>query len=139
MSMTCTSCKYHTSDIESQENKGPISYTFIIKSKKDLNIRVVRSSQATIKVPQLKMSVTPGPASIGYISNIEGLLTRFKNILESQRDTAEEKSEKKSAKNLLKKLWKVELGEEELKIIIEDPSGNSAIISNEAEIKKLKL
>ena len=138
MSMTCTSCKYHTSDIEAVDNKGPISYTFTIKTKKDFNIRVVKSSQATVKVPQLKMSVTPGPASVGYISNIEGLLARFKGILESQRDTAEEDKEKKAAKNLLKKLWKVELGEEQLKIVIEDPSGNSAIISKDAEVKKLK-
>jgi len=139
MSMTCTSCKYHSSDIEVAENKGPSSYTFTIKDKKDLNVRVVKSGQATIKIPQLKMSVTPGPVSLGYISNIEGVLTRFKSIIESQRDSAEDNKEKKAAKNLLKKLWKVELGEEQLKIIIEDPSGNSAIISKDAEVKKLKI
>lgn len=138
MSMTCTSCKYHSSDIELAENHGSTSYTFTIKSKKDLNVRVVKSGQATIEIPQLKMSVTPGPVSLGYISNIEGVLTRFKSIIEGQRDSAEEESERKAAKNLLKKLWKVELGEQELKIIIEDPSGNSAIISKDAEVKKLK-
>jgi len=138
MSMTCSNCKYHISDIELTDNKGPISYTFTVKNKKDLNVRVVKSSQATIKIPQLKMSVTPGPASVGYISNIEGVLQRFKAIIESQRDAAEEDSEKRTAKNLLKKLWKVGLGEEELRIIIEDPTGNSAIISKDAEVKKLK-
>ena len=43
-----------------------------------------------------------------------------------------------NSKNLLKKLWKVENGEQELKIVIEDPSGNSAIISEKAEVSKLK-
>ena len=138
MSMTCTSCKYHQADIEVADNKGPINYTFTIKNKKDLNVRVIKSSQATVKIPQLRMSVTPGAGSIGYISNIEGLLNRFKAIIESQRDNSEEPSERKAAKNLLKKLWKVELGEQELKIVIEDPSGNSAIVSDKAEVKKSK-
>ena len=39
---------------------------------------------------------------------------------------------------MLKKLWKVECGDEKLKIIIEDPSGNSAIISEKAKVEKLK-
>lgn len=86
----------------------------------------------------MRMSVEPGIASEGYVSNIEGMLERFKKILESQRDTAGEDSERKTAKNLLKKLWKVECGDEELKIVIEDPSGNSAIISDKAVVTKMK-
>ena len=102
-----------------------------------MKIRIVKSSTATVKIPTFKITITPGPASIGYISNIEGLLNRVKEILESQRDTAEENSAKKTAKNLLKKLWKATLGDVKVKIIIEDLSGNSAIISDKAERKKL--
>src|SRR3989344_5011453 len=97
-----------------------------------------KSAKATIKIPTLRMDVRPGIGSIAYISNIEGVIRRFKKIIENQRDSAEDDSVKKHAKNLLKKLWKVENGEEELKIIIEDPSGNSAIISDKAEVSKLK-
>ena len=85
------------------------------------------------------MSVTPGPASIGYISNVEGVLRRFKTIIEQERDSAEDDETKKNAKNLLKKFWKIELGELPVKIIIEDPSGNSAIISNKTLVEKLKV
>jgi C4-type Zn-finger protein len=35
-------------------------------------------------------------------------------------------------------LWKVECGEQKLKIIIQDPTGNSAIISEKTKIEKLK-
>ena len=45
---------------------------------------------------------------------------------------------KKAAKNLLKKIWKVECGEQEMKVVIEDPTGNSAIISDKAIVTKLK-
>src|SRR3989338_7700471 len=94
--------------------------------------------KADIKVPQLHMSVTPGPASEGYISNIEGLLNRFEKVIEDERESSEEENAKTTAKNLLKKIRKVKWGEMPLKIVIEDPSGNSAIISEQTIIEKLK-
>lgn len=136
-SMSCEKCKYNKTDVESVEKKGPCKITFVIKDNKDLNVKVVKSSEATIKLPQLKMSVTPGIGSNGYITTVEGVVNRFYNILEHQRNNAENKETKKRVKRLLKRLWKVKLGEESLKIIIEDPSGNSAIISKEAVIKRL--
>ncbi|MBL7147503.1 MAG: ZPR1 zinc finger domain-containing protein [Nanoarchaeota archaeon] len=138
MSMNCSNCKYHKSDVESEEKKEPCKITFTIKDKKDLKVTVVKSSEADIKIPQMRMKVESGPSSIGYITTIEGVLRRFKKIIEDDKDNAEDKDIKKKAKNLLKKLWKVECGEQELKIVIEDSSGNSAIISDKVEISKLK-
>jgi len=54
-------------------------------------------------------------------------------------DDAEDKDEKKKARKLLKKLNKVMWGDEKLKITIEDPSGNSAIISDKTQTSKLKV
>lgn len=136
-SMSCSNCKYYKSDVEADENKEPCKITFTVENQEDLKVRVVKSSEATVKIPQLRMSVTPGPSSIGFVSNIEGLLDRFVEVIESERDNAEEEDVKKNAKNLLKKIWKVKCGDVPLKIIIEDPSGNSAIISEKAEVKKL--
>lgn len=137
MSMTCEACHYHVSDVETEQNKGSIKITFEVKNEEDLKVRVIKSSEASVKIPQMHMSVEPGVGSNGFITNIEGLLNRFKKIIESERDNAEDPSVRKKAKNLLKKLWKVELGETPLKIIIEDPSGNSAIVSEKTETKKL--
>jgi len=138
MSMSCSNCKYHKSDVESEEQKEPCKIIFTIKNKKDANVMVVKSSEATVKIPQMRLSVTPGAGSIGYITTVEGVLRRFKRTIENERDNAEDNDVKKKAKNLLKKFWKVECGEQELKIVIEDPSGNSAIISDKAEVSKLK-
>ncbi len=138
-SMDCSNCHYHKSDVEAEEQKEPTKFTIIVDKEKDMKIRVIKSSNATVKIPQLRMSVTPGPASIGYISNIEGLLDRFIKIIEDKRDETEDPKEKKPAKNLLKKLRKVKFGDIPLKIIIEDPSGNSAIISEKAVVEKLKI
>jgi len=46
---------------------------------------------------------------------------------------------KNKAKNMLKKILRVMWGQEKLKIIVEDPSGNSAIISDKAVKSSLKV
>ncbi|MEK7072499.1 MAG: ZPR1 zinc finger domain-containing protein [Patescibacteria group bacterium] len=83
------------------------------------------------------MSIEPGPASNGYVTNVEGLLERVKKMIESAAEAEEEESAKKKAKNMIKKLNKVIVGREPLKIIIEDPSGHSAIISDKAQKSKM--
>lgn len=136
-SMDCSSCKYHKADIESAEHKDPTRYTLEISSEDDMKIRVVKSSEATIKLPHIT-TVTPGPASNGYVTNVEGILNRIKREIENAKEGAEDDEDKKKAKNLLKKLTRVMWGQEKLKLILEDPSGNSAIISEKALKERMK-
>jgi zinc finger protein len=136
-SMTCSNCKYHKADIEAAEKKEPCKFTFEISSEGDMNVRVVKSSEATVKIPHIT-TITPGPASQGFVTNIEGILNRVKYQIETARDSSEDDADKKKAKNLLKKLMKIMWGQEKQKIIIEDPSGNSAIISDKAIKEKFK-
>src|SRR3989339_2218238 len=130
-SMTCTSCKYHMADVEAAEDKEPVKYEFEISSEEDMKVRVVKSAQATVKIPHVT-TITPGPAAQGYVTNIEGILNRVKYQIESLKETAEDDEDRQKAKNLLKKLTRIAWGQEKQKIIIEDPSGNSAIISDKA-------
>ena len=133
-SISCSSCKFRKADVEAAEKKKPAKYTIEIKGKKDLSIRVIKSSEATVKIAHVG-SIEPGPASEGYVTNIEGIINRIKERIEHLRDTEEDNTLKKKAKNLLKKLQKVLWGDEKLKITIEDPTGNSAIISEKATKK----
>lgn len=135
-SMDCSSCKYHKADLEAAEQKEPAKYTLEISTEDDLSIRVIRSSNATVKIPRM-ISMEPGQAANGYVTNVEGILNRFKYQIERAKEEADDKSAKTKAKNMLKKLQKVMWGQDKLKLIIEDPSGNSAIISDKAEYKKL--
>lgn len=135
-SMSCSDCKYHKADVETIEQKEPCKYTLEVSSEEDLNIRIIKSAQGTVKIPHIT-TIESGPASNGYITNVEGLLRRVKHIIEMARDSEEDANIKKKAKNLLKKLGKVLFGQEKIKIIIEDPSGNSAIISDKAQKSKL--
>ncbi|MFH1506089.1 MAG: ZPR1 zinc finger domain-containing protein [archaeon] len=136
-SMDCSTCGYYKADIESNEQKEPSKFVLEIDCEDDMKIRIVKSSTATIKYGQLG-SVEPGEASNGYITNVEGLLNRFKKQVEHLRDEAEDKEDRKKAKNMVKKLTRVMWGQEKLKLTIEDPSGNSAIISDKAKKEKLK-
>ena len=137
-SMTCISCKYHKADVEATEQKEPVKYEFEISSEKDMKVRVVKSSEAIVKMPHIT-TITPGPASQGYVTNIEGILNRVKHQIEAVKEMEEDEEDKQKAKNLLKKLFKIICGQERQKIIIEDPSGNSAIISERAVKSQLKV
>jgi zinc finger protein len=129
-SMACGKCGYNKSDIEPTDSKEPCKYTLEVNSEDDMNVKIVKSGEATIKIPHV-ITIEPGPVSEGYITNIEGLLERIKKVIGSSVDKDDD-SAKKKAKNLIKKINKVIFGREKLKIILEDPSGNSAIISEKA-------
>jgi len=135
-SMTCANCKYHLADVEAIEMKEPCKYTLEITSAEDMKIRIIKSSQATIKVPYIT-TITPGPASQGYVTNVEGVFNRIKSQIEAAKDSEEDKDTKKEAWKLLKKINRIMWGQDKSKLIIEDPSGNSAIISEKAVKKKL--
>jgi zinc finger protein len=136
-SMDCT-CGYHVADVEADTPNEPCKYTLDISDERDMHIRVVKSSTATVKLPHLG-TIEPGEASNGYITNVEGILNRMKKTLEGIRDNEEEDEENiKKAKNMIKKITRIVWGQEKQKLIIEDPNGNSAIISDKAVKEKLK-
>lgn len=135
-SMNCSGCNYHKSDLEAAELKPACKYTFEVENEEDLKVRVVKSGEANIKIARVG-NIESGPASNGYVTNIEGVINRMKVMVEKARDEAEDAKARKKAKNLVKKLQNVLWGREKIKITIEDKTGNSAIISEKAEKSKL--
>ena len=137
LSMDCSSCGFKKADVEVAERQEPSKWTFTVEGDEDLDVRIIKSSEAKVKIPYI-VDITPGPDSHGYITNVEGLLTKVKGRIESTIEDEEDKEVKKQGWKLIKKLNKALVGREKVKIIIEDPSGNSAIISEKAEKSKLK-
>ncbi len=136
-SMTCNNCKFHKADLECVDVHDPMRYTLEISSAEDMKIRVVRSSQGTIKIPNI-MSIDPGETAQGYVTNVEGILRRMRAQLEMFKEDKEDEENANRARNMLKKLNRVMWGEEKVKLIIEDPTGNSAIVSEKAVVEKMK-
>lgn len=138
-SMDCGACGYHKADVEAEEEREPCQFTFKLEREQDLSVRVIKSSNATVKIGQIG-TIEPGEAANGYVTNIEGLLNRMKNQIEHLKRAAEEEEDEETvqkAKGHLKKLLRALWGQEPMTIVIKDPSGNSAIISENAEKKRL--
>src|SRR3989338_5326805 len=93
-SMTCSTCKYHKSDVETAEIQKPSKYSIDITSKDDLNIRIVKSASATVKIPHIG-TIEPGASANGYVTNVEGILQRMKEQIEQIKETEEDDSLKK--------------------------------------------
>jgi ZPR1 zinc finger protein len=63
-SMTCSNCKYHKADIEVVEKRDPCKYSIEVSGEEDMKIRIVKSSEAIVKIPHI-VTIEPGPASSG--------------------------------------------------------------------------
>jgi zinc finger protein len=138
-SMDCSGCGYHKADIEAEIPREPCKYTIDLASEEDMSIRVVKSSCANVRIPHVG-DIMSGPSSNGYVTNVEGILNRMMKQLEIIRDNEEEEEEsRKKAKNMIKKLHRVIWGQEKQRLILEDPTGNSAIISDKAVKEKMKV
>ncbi|MBT5022751.1 ZPR1 zinc finger domain-containing protein [Candidatus Woesearchaeota archaeon] len=135
-SMSCSNCKFHKADLECKDQRGPAKYTLDIDCEEDMKIRVIRSSEATIKIPRIS-DIEPGPAAQGFVTNVEGVFSRVKQRLEHLKESEEDNDVKKKIRNMIKKINRITWGQDKAKLIIEDPSGNSAIISE--KVKKGKL
>ena len=135
-SISCE-CGYKHSDSIITEIKEPRRYTIKIDSN-NLFTKVIRSSSGTIRVPELGVDIEPGPASQAFITNLEGILSRIEDVVKMARNWNSDDREKVERCNLiLDKIDKTLKGEDELTLILEDPFGNSAIISDEVFIEKM--
>jgi zinc finger protein len=105
----------------------------VISSAEDVNAIVVRSSSGTIEIPELGVIVEPKSGE-AFITTVEGVLKRVENVVKmlSKDDT----SKKQRADDVLKRIDEIKLGKASMTLIIDDPTGNSAIIPDKLFFKK---
>jgi len=129
----CLNCGFKHNDVFVPEVKEPIEYKVKVENEEDLMIRVVRSSNCTVEIPELKAKIEPGSLSQGYITNVEGILLRIEEVFKGQKESlGKEKVEK-----VLNKIEKMKEGKEKFTLILKDPTGNSAIVSPKAKKRKM--
>lgn len=138
LSSLCGNCKFRFVDTMVLAAKEPMRYELTVDTEEDLNARVIRSTSGTIRIPELGIDIEPGTVSESYISNIEGVLQRVIDVLTTaSKWVAEDKEKYSRSQELLKILKEVIAGKRKLTVIIEDPLGNSAIISKKAVARRL--
>ncbi|MBN1377529.1 ZPR1 zinc finger domain-containing protein [Candidatus Woesearchaeota archaeon] len=127
LSMSCTKCGYYKSDIEADEERKPFKETIKIENENDLDIKIIKSADATIKFQRIS-EIIPTDSSNGYITTVKGLLNAEKKKLEELKEGEEDDAERKKIKNKIKKIGRILWGRDSLQITIEDPTGNSVIL-----------
>jgi zinc finger protein len=138
ISALCPSCGYRLADTQILRNSEPSRWELGIGTPDDMMIRVIRSTNGTITIPELGVRIDPGPACEGFISNVEGVLDRIGNVLKSLLSWAETDDERERIRCLQESLAKVKEGELAVTLVIEDLSGNSAIIADRAKICRIE-
>ena len=131
-------CSFRFADTMILTQREPVRYEMAIETVEDLDARVVRSTSGTIRVPELGIDVEPGTISDSYVTNIEGVLDRIQDVVITASKWVKDDEEKYAiSQDILRKMNDARLGKQKLTIIIEDPLGNSAIISDKAVFKTL--
>ncbi len=133
--LLCEKCKFKDVDISLLENKEPRRYILEVKSEEDLFIKVAKSKEGIIKIPEIGIEIYSTIYSQGFITNVEGILERIQTALIDIK--ALEGINKEKIDEILKKIERMREGKERFTLIIEDKTGNSAIFSSKAKVEKL--
>lgn len=121
-SVVCKKCGYTNSDNICLERKDPIKYILEINDTK-LNTRIAKSQSATVTIPELGLKVEPGPKSQGYVSNVEGILSRFEDAILRALTlySDDDKDTEDNATYLMQRINNIKMGELTTTLVVEDP------------------
>ncbi len=131
-------CGFRFADTMILTQKDPVHCEMSIDTLEDLNARVIRSTSGTIRVPELGIEVEPGSVSDSYVTNIEGVLIRIRDVVETATKWCKNEPEKHATGNsILSRIDEVLEGSGGISVVLEDPLGNSVIIADKASCKTL--
>lgn len=135
--LTCSNCNLKHTDVMCLGERKPMRYELKIASEADLMVRVVKSSTGTMKVPELGVTIEPGPASEGYVSNVEGVLNRVEQAVKIALKKASD-ARRRRGEMVMKKIKAIRRGELKARLIVMDPFGHSVIVAEHVKKRKLK-
>ena len=147
VTLLCETCGWRQTDFLPSEASGPSGHRLWLSEDLHLAARVVRGASGTVRVPELDLEVSPGTNSHGYVSNVEGVLVRFLEIIDMLgrqfvrdrddpgEDQVEVETQLAALEALREQLQGVREGEAWGSATVEvlDPRGHSAIAHEDAE------
>ena len=136
--LRCEGCGFRHADFMILGQKEPVRLTYLAKDETALRTRVIRSNSGTIRIPELGFTAEPSPLSESYVSNVEGVLTRAKDILLTALDWNKDDPQKvELLHHYLATYDRMVNGLAPFTLIIDDPFGNSAIVAEDVERRAL--
>ena len=143
VTVMCHDCGWKQTDFIPAEGKKAGCWSLKITNENQLNSRIVRSSSCTISIPELDLQVNPGSNATGYVSNVEGVINRFLEIVRVVlRDLiADEDKDEGDIQRLTQFITSLENAgkDENNQITLEllDPHGHSMIVDKDATERDL--
>ena len=155
VTVMCHSCGWKQTDFIPAEGKKAGCWSLSVKNQTQLKSRVVRSSSCTIRIPELDLQVNPGSNATGYVSNVEGVINRFVEVInmvlrDLQNEVSAKLSETQTASlsSSIKEIEELELlisrltgigqdKNEPFTLELLDPHGHSMIIDELASEREL--
>jgi len=125
-------CGYRHADTMILAGGEPARWEIKVETPEDLMVRVVRSASARVELPELGVEIDPGPACEGFVSNVEGVVDRIDDVVSGVLTWAEGE-ERENALILRRRIELAREGSLPFTLSIEDPTGNSAIVSEKAK------
>ncbi|HIH16001.1 MAG TPA: ZPR1 zinc finger domain-containing protein [Candidatus Diapherotrites archaeon] len=132
----CPHCGFRLSDVLPAEFHDPTCFTAEVKKPRDLETKIIRSSSGILKISKLGVSVEPGNAAEGFISNVEGLLDRVEAALKAIAFDAGSPA-RKAAEKKLKQIQRARQGKLAFTVTLSDPFGNSGMVGFHVKQRKL--
>ena len=140
VTLTCPGCGWRQTDFIPAEAREGSCQTYRIDSVEDLQVRVIRGSACTVRLLELDLEVRPGSHSTGYVSNIEGVLNRFQDVIDMVgRQAAIDANEEAGAEltQLTQAMVEIREGQRGATLELLDPHGHSMILTENVQVRPL--
>lgn len=126
----CNKCDFRNNDIIPLTTRTEPGISILrVTNEEDLKSKLYRSPTASLEIPELELEVEPGPRAGFYLTNIEGVLDRFKSAVSTYRHTLEEKDlEKEEINTLMENIEKASAGNYNFTVRMTDTEGGSYIV-----------
>ncbi|MCE4605130.1 MAG: ZPR1 zinc finger domain-containing protein [Desulfurococcales archaeon] len=126
----CRYCGYRYSDVRIAEASSPKKIVVRVEGEKQLRYLLVKSAMATVYIRERGYAMTPGPASTGFITTVEGILYRFQEAIAAACRGREEKEPCRSHIEWIRSAIE---GRSRFTLVICDPEGTSKAHGSEVE------
>lgn len=124
----CSSCGFKRVEEFPLTKKRRRRIYYKVKRRDDLYAKVIRSNMATVEIVEVDSSISPGIQAPLYITNVEGIVHKFLDVLKSMEvlSVSEQRTEQlKETRKILESMLKPSVS---YTLIIDDPLGVSDII-----------
>ena len=151
VTILCHDCGWRQTDFIPAEGKKAGGWSLLLDDEEKLRARVVRSSSCTVSIPELDLEVNPGSSATGYVSNVEGVLRRFREVVDMvDRDLSNQflKAEGDERYELMEQMATLQnmtltlanlggAGAQPVTLLLLDPHGHSMILHPDASERAL--